>query len=155
MTPAIKALQKAKIPFTVHEYQHETGCESYGLEAAEKLGLNGELVFKTLVVQLDSKQLAVAIIPVNAKLSMKLIAKAAKAKKAAMAKADDVQRSTGYKLGGVSPIAQKKRLMTFIDSSAKGLRQIYVSGGQRGLDIELEPLQLLQVTKAQYTPLIS
>ncbi|QFU20431.1 Cys-tRNA(Pro) deacylase [Shewanella eurypsychrophilus] len=155
MTPAIITLKKAKIAFTIHEYHHEPSCDSYGLEAAEKLGLQLEQVFKTLVVQLDGKQLAVAIIPVDAKLSMKLIAKAAKAKKAAMANADDVQRSTGYKLGGVSPIAQKKRLMTFIDISAESLKQMYVSGGQRGLDIELAPDQLQRVTKAQFAPLTS
>ena len=155
MTPAINALKKAKVEFAIHEYHHEPSCDSYGLEAAEKLGLQLKQVFKTLVVQLDGKQLAVAIIPVDAKLSMKLIAKAAKAKKAAMANADDVQRSTGYKLGGVSPIAQKKRLMTFIDISAESLKQMYVSGGQRGLDIELAPEQLQQVTKAQFAPLTS
>ncbi|AQS35278.1 Cys-tRNA(Pro) deacylase [Shewanella psychrophila] len=155
MTPAINALKQANIEFTIHEYHHEAGCDSYGLEAAEKLGLQPEQVFKTLVVQLDGKQLAVAIIPVDSKLSMKLIAKATKAKKAAMANADDVQRSTGYKLGGVSPIAQKKPLKTYIDISAKNYVKIYVSGGQRGLDIELAPEQLLLVTKAQFAPLTS
>ncbi|EDP99591.1 Cys-tRNA(Pro) deacylase [Shewanella benthica] len=155
MTPAINALKKANIDFTIHEYHHEPGCDSYGLEAAEKLGLQLEQVFKTLVVQLDGKQLVVAIIPVAAKLSMKLIAKAAKAKKAAMANADDVQRSTGYKLGAVSPIAQKKALKTYIDISAENHPQIYVSGGQRGLDIELAPEQLQLVTRAQVSPLTS
>ena len=155
MTPAINALKKANIEFTIHEYHHEPGCDSYGLEAAEKLGLQLEQVFKTLVVQLDGKQLAVAIIPVNSKLSMKLIAKATNAKKAVMANADDVQRSTGYKLGGVSPIAQKKTLKTYIDISAEKYPQIYVSGGQRGLDIELAPEQLQQVTKAQFASLTS
>ncbi|WP_076416462.1 Cys-tRNA(Pro) deacylase [Shewanella sp. UCD-KL12] len=153
MTPAINALKKAKIAFTTHEYQHETGCDSYGLEAVEKLNLESRYVFKTLVVQLDSKQLVVAIIPVDTKLNMKQIAKAAKAKKAVMANSDDVQRSTGYKLGGVSPIAQKKRLITFVDLTAENLDRIYVSGGQRGLDIALEPEQLLLMTQASYAPL--
>lgn len=155
MTPAIDALKTAKIDFTIHEYHHQPGCDSYGLEAAEKLGLQLEQVFKTLVVQLDGKQLVVAIIPVASKLSMKLIAKAAKAKKAAMANADDVQRSTGYKLGGVSPIAQKKPLKTYMDISAQDHPQIYVSGGQRGLDIELAPEQLQLMTKAHVSPLTS
>ncbi|BAJ00019.1 Cys-tRNA(Pro) deacylase [Shewanella violacea] len=153
MTPAINALKKAKIEFVIHEYHHQPGCDSYGLEAAEKLGLQLEQVFKTLVVQLDGKQLVVAIIPVDSKLNMKLIAKAAQAKKAAMANADDVQRSTGYKLGGVSPIAQKKTLKTYIDISAENHLQIYVSGGQRGLDIELAPEQLQLITKARLAAL--
>ncbi len=153
MTPAIDLLIKQKIPHQLHEYQHDPACQAYGLEAAEKIGVPVELVFKTLVVKLDAKQLAVAIIPVAEKLSMKAIAKAAKAKKAVMAEAKEVQRSSGYILGGVSPLAQKRQLATFIDDSARSLSTIYVSGGRRGLDIALTPTDLKELLKANYAPL--
>ncbi len=139
MTPAIKLLSKASISFKVHQYLHDPDYASYGLEAAEKLDVCAERVFKTLVVSLDNDELAVAILPVTATLSMKLIAKAAGAKKAAMAEPALVQRTTGYVLGGVSPLGQKKRLRTFIDSSAQNYATIYVSAGRRGLEIELSP----------------
>ncbi|GAB2190856.1 Cys-tRNA(Pro) deacylase [Sessilibacter sp. MAH1] len=154
MTPAIKLLQKLKIAHTIHEYQHDPGAQSYGLEAAEKLGLNPAQVFKTLVVQLDNKELAVGIIPVEAKLSMKLIAKAAKAKKAAMADPVLVERTTGYVLGGVSPLGQKKRLKTVIDQSAESFDRIYVSAGKRGMDLELSPKDLQTVTSAIFAELM-
>lgn len=125
MTPAIDLLIKQKIPHELHEYQHDPTCQAYGLEAAEKIGAPIEQVFKTLVVKLDEKQLAVAIIPVADKLSMKFIAKAANAKKAMMAEATEVQRSSGYVLGGVSPIAQKRQLPTFIDDSCCRLKTLY------------------------------
>ncbi len=139
MTPGINAAKKAKIVHKVHEYIHDPSIQSYGLEAAEKLGVSGDRVFKTLVVRLDNKELAVGIIPVSSMLSMKLMAKAAGAKKAAMADPPDVERSTGYILGGVSPLGQKRRLKTIIDVSARQKTTIYVSAGRRGLEIELSP----------------
>ncbi len=150
MTPAIDLLVKHKIAHQVHEYQHDPSCQAYGLEAAEKIGVAPELVFKTLVVKLDGKQLAVAIIPVAEKLSMKLIAKAAKAKKAVMAEAMEVQRSSGYVLGGVSPLGQKRQLVTVIDQSAATLEKMFVSGGRRGLDIELKPEDIKSLLNAQF-----
>ncbi|MEH6637298.1 MAG: Cys-tRNA(Pro) deacylase, partial [Halioglobus sp.] len=108
-------------------------------EAAEKLGVPVARVFKTLVVSLDNKELAVGVIPVSSMLSMKLMAKAAGAKKATMAAQSEVERSTGYVLGGVSPLGQKKRLRTIIDSSARSHPTVYVSAGRRGLEIELSP----------------
>ena len=153
MTPAIDLLVKHKIAHQVHEYQHDPSCQAYGLEAAEKIGVAPELVFKTLVVKLDGKQLAVAIIPVAEKLSMKLIAKAAKAKKAVMAEAMEVQRSSGYVLGGVSPLGQKRQLVTVIDQSAATLEKMFVSGGRRGLDIELAPDDIKLLLKAQFAPI--
>ncbi|WP_299809810.1 Cys-tRNA(Pro) deacylase [uncultured Shewanella sp.] len=153
MTPAIDLLVKHKIAHRVHEYQHDPSCQAYGLEAAEKIGVAPELVFKTLVVKLDGKQLAVAIIPVAEKLSMKLIAKAAKAKKAVMAEAMEVQRSSGYVLGGVSPLGQKRQLPTVIDQSAATLAKMFVSGGRRGLDIELAPEDIKLLLKAQFAPI--
>ncbi|MCL1042962.1 Cys-tRNA(Pro) deacylase [Shewanella marisflavi] len=148
MTPATKTLDKAKIAYKIHEYQHDASASAYGLEAAEKLNLPTDQVFKTLVAELDSGALVVAIIPVDKKLNMKQLAKAAKAKKAAMAAPDKVQRSTGYVLGGVSPIGQKKRLATFIHASSETLESIYVSGGRRGLDIQLSPQDLQALTHA-------
>ncbi len=139
MTPAINLLNKNKVQHQVHEYTHDSSSESYGLEAAEKMGVSEGRVFKTLVVSLESKELVVGIVPVCAMLNMKRIAKAAKAKKAVMADKLDVERSTGYVLGGVSPLGQKKRLRTVIDSSAQQHATIYVSAGRRGLEIELSP----------------
>jgi Cys-tRNA(Pro)/Cys-tRNA(Cys) deacylase len=142
MTPAINSAKKHKISHKVHEYVHDSSHESYGLEAAEKLGIDDARIFKTLVVSLDNKILAVGIIPVSAMLSMKHIAKSVGAKKAVMAAKADVERSTGYVLGGVSPLGQKKQLKTVIDKSAKNHSTIYVSAGRRGLEIELDPNDL-------------
>ncbi len=153
MTPAIKSLEKAKLKFNIHQYHHDPAAESYGLEAAEKMGVEPARVFKTLVVQLDGKDFAVAVLPVCDMLSMKLIAKAAGAKKAAMANKVDVERITGYVLGGVSPLGQKKRLRTFIDSSAEAHPSIYVSAGKRGLEIELSAADLLLAASAKLAPL--
>lgn len=142
MTPAINIAKKNKISYKIREYEHDPASESYGLEAAEKLGLSEERVFKTLVVNIDHKELAVAVVPVSSMLSLKLMAKAAGAKKAEMAKKADVQRSTGYVLGGVSPLGQKKKLKTFIDGSAQAFETILVSAGRRGLEVELSPVDL-------------
>lgn len=142
MTPAINLARKSQIPHRVHEYVHDASTESYGLEAAEKMGVPADRVFKTLVVSLDNRELAVGVVPVSSMLSMKRIAKAAGAKKAAMAAQAEVERSTGYVLGGVSPLGQKKKLKTIIDASAKNYSTIYVSAGRRGLEIELNPKDL-------------
>lgn len=153
MTPAINIAKKHRIPFNLHEYQHDPSNASYGLEAVEKMAVPKEQVFKTLVVNLDNKELLVGIIPVAGKLSMKCLAKAAKGKKCAMAEKDEVARSTGYVLGGVSPLGQKKRLRTFIDTSAKHHQKIYVSAGRRGLEIELNPMDLAQILTATFADL--
>ncbi|WP_323750049.1 Cys-tRNA(Pro) deacylase [Marinobacter sp.] len=153
MTPGILAAKKAKISYTVHEYEHDPSAESYGNEAADKIGVDPNRVFKTLVVAVDGKELAVGLVPVTSMLSLKLIAKAAGAKKAGMADKQDVQRSTGYVLGGVSPLGQKKRLKTFIDATAGQYDTIFVSAGKRGLEIELAPADLAQLTCAGFTPL--
>jgi Cys-tRNA(Pro)/Cys-tRNA(Cys) deacylase len=145
MTPAINAARKAKVAFTVHEYEHDPGCASYGLEAAEKLHVDPARIFKTLVADLGG-ELVVAVIPVEAMLGLKLLAKAAGAKKASMADKALVERTTGYVLGGVSPLGQKKRLRTFIDVSARELPTMHVSAGRRGLEIELAPTELAKLT---------
>lgn len=153
MTPAINLARQKKITHQVHEYTHDTASESYGLEAAEKLSVSPERVFKTLVVKLDGRELGVAVLPVSAMLSMKQIARAAGAKKATMADKAEVERTTGYVLGGVSPLGQKKRLKTFVDQSANDFPTIYISAGRRGLEIELPAAQLAELTGAAFTEL--
>ena len=149
MTPATKLLKKQKAAFTVHEYTHDKNSESYGLEAVEKMGVACHLVFKTLVVALDNGELVVAILPVAEKLSMKLVAKTFSAKKAQMADKNDVLRSTGYVMGGVSPLGQKKRLKTVINDSAFECDNMFVSAGKRGLEVELSPLVLQKILQAK------
>lgn len=153
MTPAINLAKKAGVPHQTHEYAHDPAHASYGLEAAEKMGVAPERVFKTLVVILETKELVVAVVPVSAMLNMKHVARAAGAKKAAMAPAIDVQRSSGYVLGGVSPLGQKKRLRTFIDASAQAFTTMFVSAGRRGLEIELSPGDLAILTSGTFTDL--
>ncbi|WP_322406813.1 Cys-tRNA(Pro) deacylase [Idiomarina sp. PL1-037] len=150
MTPAIDIARKSRISFKVHEYSHDPASESYGDEAAEKLAVPQEQVFKTLVVSLDGKELAVGIIPVSSRLSLKLIAKALGAKKAAMAAQSDVERVTGYVLGGVSPLGQKKRLRTIIDTSATYNPTVFISAGRRGLDMELAPEDLKALVSGEF-----
>lgn len=152
MTPAINAAKKAGITFVVREYDHDPSCTAYGLEAAEKLGVDPRQVFKTLVADLGG-ELVVAVIPVESMLGLKQLAKAAGAKKAAMADRVLVERATGYVIGGVSPLGQKKRLRTFIDISAQDHPAMLVSGGRRGLDIELAPEDLARMTAARFAPL--
>ena len=149
MTPAINAAKKARVRYTIHEYTHDPAADSYGVEAAEKLGVPPAQVFKTLVVSLDDA-LAVAVIPVSSMLSMKLFARAAGAKKADMAAAVEVERATGYVLGGVSPLGQKRRLKTIIDTSAESLAALFVSAGRRGLSLELSPKDLKDMTGATF-----
>ena len=160
MTPAINLAKTLKLTYTIHEYTHETSASSYGLEAAEKLGVAAERVFKTLVVKTDNGQLAVAVLPVNSTLNFKKMAKAlclhntVSCKKVQMAELQEVQRSSGYVLGGVSPLGQKKRLATVVDSSAQQHPTIYVSAGRRGLEIELPASELAATLKAQFADII-
>ncbi|MGE4557733.1 MAG: Cys-tRNA(Pro) deacylase [Desulfovibrionaceae bacterium] len=150
MTPAINTAKRSKISFRVHEYEHDPTAKSYGLEAAQKLNLDPASVFKTLVAETDAKELVVAVVPVARRLDLKLLARAVGAKKAAMAEARRVERATGYVLGGVSPLGQKKRLRTVIDLSAKDQQTIFVSAGRRGLDMELSPLDLAALSSASF-----
>ncbi|MGW7682677.1 Cys-tRNA(Pro) deacylase [Kribbella sp. NPDC054772] len=146
-TPATVALTKAKVEFTTHTYEHDPAAKSYGLEAAEALGLAPEQVFKTLLVEVDGK-LTVGVVPVGKQLDLKAIAAAAGGKKAVMAEPAAAERSTGYVVGGISPIGQKRALPTVVDSTATEHPTVYVSGGRRGLDIGLSPAALISVTRA-------
>lgn len=153
MTPAIDQARKAGIAFEIQEYEHDPNADSYGEEAVVKLGLSPDQVFKTLVVKLDSGALAVGVVPVTGKLNLKQMAKAAGAKKATMAEARDVERVTGYVLGGVSPLGQKKRLKTVVDASAESLQTVHVSAGRRGLEIALAPADLVALTGGAFAPI--
>lgn len=150
MTPAINSAKQANIKFHVHEYDHDPAAESYGMEAATKLGVDSGRVFKTLVVALDSRDLAVAVLPVSAQLDLKRFAKAVGTKKVAMANKKVVERTTGYVLGGVSPVGQRKKLRTVIEISAPQYKTIYVSAGRRGLEIELSPDDLSSLTDGEF-----
>lgn len=150
MTPAIDLAKKKKIDFKIHAYEHDPKAESYGEEAAQKLGLSLVQVFKTLVVTTETNQLCVCVVPVSGMLDLKNVAKALKTKKTSMADAKKVENTTGYVLGGVSPLGQKKQLVTLIDQSAKDLETIFVSAGKRGLEIELSPLDLQSLTRATF-----
>lgn len=146
-TPATKAATKAGIGFIVHEYRHDPKAESYGSEAADRLGLDPAQVFKTLIADVDSR-LVVAVVPVNCQLDLKALAAAAGAKKAALADERAAERATGYVLGGISPLGQRKDLPTYIDESARTLDTLFVSAGRRGLEIELSPDDLARLTNA-------
>ncbi|UJA04369.1 Cys-tRNA(Pro) deacylase [Acinetobacter johnsonii] len=153
MTPATKLLKANKIDFSIHEYEHDANAKSFGLEAAEKLNLRVEEVFKTLLVT-DEKNYFVAILPVHHQLNLKKVAQAVGAKKLKMSDPKDAERLTGYLVGGISPVGQKKRLKTVIDQSAEQLEKLYVSGGKRGLDIGLKPQDLAKVLSATFADVL-
>ena len=142
-TPAIVAAERAGISFTLHEYVHDAKASSYGLEAAEKLGIDPERVFKTLVAVVDGT-LTVAIVPVAAQLDLKALGK-----RATMADPKLAERTTGYVAGGISPLGQRKRLPTVLDESALAFETIHDRAGRRGLEIELAPADLLALTDGQ------
>lgn len=150
MTPAINLADKLKLTYRIHEFDHDSNAASFGLEAAEKMNKDGAQIFKTLVVQTDSKALAVAIVPVTTTLNFKKMAKALGCKKVQLAEPNLVLKSTGYVLGGVSPLGQKKRLPTVIDTTAANFATIFVSAGRRGLEIELSPKDLATALTAKF-----
>ncbi len=146
-TPATMALAAAGIPFTVHTYNHDPAARSFGLEAAHLLGLDPEQVFKTLLVD-TGRGLAVGIVPVSSSLDLKALATTLGVKKVEMADPTVAERVTGYVVGGISPIGQKRSLPTVLDDSAELFDVIYVSGGRRGLDVGLSPADLVRMTSA-------
>ncbi len=150
MTPALDLLKKARAEHRVHSYEHDPKTASYGLEAAEKLGLDPLRVFKTLLASSEKGELLVAVVPVVGTLDLKALAHAAGVKKCEMADPQAAQRATGYLVGGISPLGQKKRLRTFIDQSAQQHETIHVSAGRRGLEVELTAAVLATYTQAQF-----
>ncbi len=147
-TPALKALTDAGVTHTVHEYDHDPRATSFGLEAAERLGFDPARVFKTLLAT-DDKDLVVGIVPVSGSLDLKALAAATGHKKLTMAPQATAERVTGMVVGGISPLGQKRRLPTVLDDSALGYPTILVSGGRRGLDVELAPADLVRLAEAQ------
>ena len=163
-TPATVALTRAGVPFTEHTYDHDADgtrslrrsrsdrFEGYGLEAAEALGLEPATVFKTLLAVVDG-DLVVGIVPVTGQLDLKALAASVGGKKATMADPAVAERVTGYVVGGISPLGQKRRLRTVLDSSADAHEVVYVSGGRRGLDLGLAPADLARLTDATRAPI--
>lgn len=155
MTPAVTMAEKAGIPFTLHRYEHDPDAPSFGTEAAEKLDLPAERVFKTLIASMavaGRDTLVVAVVPVSGQLDLKHLAAALGGKKAAMADVAEAQRATGYLVGGISPLGQKRRLPAVIDESAMAFPTVFVSAGRRGLEIELAPADLQRLTNATVAP---
>ena len=146
-TPATVALERAGVTFTVHAYDHDPRSTSYGLEAADALGLDPDRVFKTLLADVDG-ELVVAVVPVSGQLDLKALAAALGGKRAAMADPAVAERTTGYVVGGISPIGQRKRLRTVVDETAVTRPAVYVSGGRRGVDLGLDPTDLVRVLDA-------
>ncbi|MDA0567073.1 Cys-tRNA(Pro) deacylase [Streptomonospora sp. S1-112] len=146
-TPATVAAARAGIEFTLHPYEAAGGGGSYGEEAADALGVARDRVFKTLVAEVDGA-LTVGVVPVSATLDLKALAAAAGGKKAAMADPAAAERATGYVRGGISPLGQRRRLRTVVDSSAAGHATVFVSAGRRGLQMELAPADLVRLTGA-------
>ena len=151
-TPATVALTRAGVAFTTHSYEHDPAAPSYGLEAATVLGLPPEQVFKTLLADVDGR-LVVGIVPVAGKLDLKALAAAVGGKKAAMADPSLAERTTGYVVGGISPIGQKRALTTVLDETALLHETVYVSGGRRGFDLGLSPDDLVIQTNATTAPI--
>jgi Cys-tRNA(Pro)/Cys-tRNA(Cys) deacylase len=151
-TPAIVELTRNRLPYTVHPYHHDPAVRSFGDEAAAALGVSTARVFKTLLADVDG-QLTVAVVPVGGSLDLKALADAAGGKRAVLADATVAERATGYVIGGISPIGQRRRLPTVVDSSALDHPTIFVSAGRRGLDVELSATDLIAVTGAKTAPI--
>jgi Cys-tRNA(Pro)/Cys-tRNA(Cys) deacylase len=146
-TAATAALERARIPFTLHEYGHDPRRESYGAEASEALGVSPDRVFKTLVAEVDGA-LVTGVVPVQGQLNLKALAAACGGKKAALAQVAAAERATGYVAGGISPVGQRKRLPVVVDSSALRFGTVFCSAGRRGLEIELAPADLVKAASA-------
>lgn len=151
-TPALAVLEAAGVPFTVHPYEHDPRAASFGLEAAEALGLDPARVYKTLLVEADGA-LAVGIVPVAGSLDLKALGRALGARKVHMADVARAERETGYVAGGISPFGQKRPHETVVDETATAWETVFVSAGRRGLDVEVAPEDLLRLTRAVVAPI--
>ena len=151
-TPATTLLARLGVPYDVHPYDHDPAAASYGLEAAEAPGVPAAQVCKTLLVRTDAG-LAVGVVPVDRQLDLKALAAALGVKKVAMAEPTEAERVTGYVVGGISPVGQRRALPTVVDDSVLALERVYVSGGRRGLDLSLSPQDLVAATRATTAPI--
>jgi Cys-tRNA(Pro)/Cys-tRNA(Cys) deacylase len=151
-TPATTALAAAGVAFTVHEYEHDARAVSYGEEAAEAMGTEPGRVFKTLFADVDGA-LVVGVVPVSGQLDLKALARAVDGRKAAMADPKAAERATGYVVGGISPLGQRKAHPTVVDETALTHDTVFVSAGRRGLEIELSPAELVRLTEARVAPI--
>lgn len=151
-TPATVALTAAGVAFTVHEYAHDARAESYGTEAADAMGIDPGRVFKTLLVDLDGA-LVVGVVPVAGQLDLKALARALDGRRAAMADPRAAERATGYVVGGISPLGQRRAHPTVVDASALDHETVFVSAGRRGLEVELSPAELVRLTTARVAAL--
>ncbi|WP_028654387.1 Cys-tRNA(Pro) deacylase [Nocardioides sp. J54] len=147
-TPATVALTEAGVAFTVHEYDHDARAESYGLEAAEAMGIDPGRVFKTLFADLDGA-LVVGVVPVAGQLDLKALARALEGRRASMADPRAAERATGYVVGGISPLGQRKAHPTVVDESVLDHPTVFVSAGRRGMEVELSPADLVRMTAAR------
>ena len=157
-TPATRALDRAGVAYQLHGFEHDPDDRHFGDEAVDKLDLPADRIFKTLVVEIDgaasrSQDLAVGVVSLDAQLDLKAMAHALGVKRCHMADPQLAQRRTGYVVGGISPLGQKSRLPIFVDDGARSIETMLVSGGQRGLDVELAPDDLCSVTGARYAPI--
>ena len=148
MTPAVAAVAKAGLAFQLLEYEYDAGADAIGLHAAQALGRPPSTVFKTLVATLDNGELVCALIPSDARLDLKALASASGTRKAELADPKKAEKTTGYVVGGISPLGQRKALRTYVDASASVLEEMVVNGGRRGLQIALRPADLVAVTAA-------
>ncbi|MGQ9366697.1 Cys-tRNA(Pro) deacylase [Azospirillum sp. ST 5-10] len=153
VTPAVNAAKAAGVRFRLLEYDYDPSADAIGLHAAAALGLDPAVVYKTLIAQVDGRALVCAVIPVAARLDLKALAARAGGKKADLADAAAAERSTGYLVGGISPLGQRKALPTFLDAGAEALAEIVVNGGRRGLQIALAPADLARIARATVAPL--
>ena len=151
-TPALIALRRDQVPHSVHAYDHDPAVANFGLEAAQELGVEPARVFKTLLADVDGTPV-VAIVPVSGSLDLKALASARGAKRARMLEPSVAERLTGYVVGGISPLGQRTSSATVIDSSALDFATVYVSAGRRGLDVELDPRDLMRLTAADLAPI--
>ncbi|TEX50453.1 MAG: aminoacyl-tRNA deacylase [Actinomycetales bacterium mxb001] len=151
-TPALIALQREQVPHSVHAYDHDPAVANFGLEAAQELGVEPARVFKTLLADVDGTPV-VAIVPVSGSLDLKALASARGAKRARMLEPSVAERLTGYVVGGISPLGQRTSSATVIDASALDFATVYVSAGRRGLDVELDPRDLMRLTAADLAPI--
>jgi Cys-tRNA(Pro)/Cys-tRNA(Cys) deacylase len=154
MTPAIRLLDQAGVAYQLHTYQHDAPCTDFGLEASQKLSVEPQRMFKTLVVRSDTGSLAMVLVSVQDRVDLKKLAHALGSKKADLADPTLAEKTTGYVVGGISALGGRKVLPIFVDQSMESFSTIYISAGKRGLQLELAPRDLIQLTKAMVVSLV-